>query len=711
MPQRFFIIAAIVTGLGGLATAGAWMATHCAGQLLPVPSAQLKADDRAPSSGNTIMWTSTVADDAEVVKSGERSDAKPAASHKQAAAGRETIASSHVLQLPPVAPAARAPDWVEAERRLADLRQARQEWGVHANELRVLYAQMADPKTYNLSDYPPLLDQLSRWQAEFPRSAAPLVVAANANIAYAWQARGSGTADTVTAEGWALFRARIQESQRLLKEALKLGPEDGEVYRALITIGLATSVPKAQARAWLRAGQKLDPTYFPMYEQMAVYLLPRWQGEPGDVEQFASELAASLPGDDGLEAAAAVALTVNNLEWPTNDTLFYGQYDRELLMRAAETLLRRHDGERYAQFAALCALATQDHAAAQRIRPVLTRFDANHKVWLWETSYKKFRNWSAASDCPHGEESWIWSSEADGSGIAFHDANHVWCDQQYGRWGARLTDIRSRQTRAILPHPGGAVNVMAVDRRRDWIVLASWRGKFVGWSLFDLAADSTPITHATAEKCDCLAIHPQEPRVFWTEGKTLRSWDFKAEKAGPQIELPAPARKLCFSPDGSVLAAQVNRIVVYDPEAGTIKAELVHSGMKPPPALDCRWLLGVDDQGRVLAAGQIGKPIRSPVVRFAADGKTWETLLADVRSNNCHLSPDGRLVGVVRALPGGPSAIAVWDLESRKRIKYFDGHWNRIGQIAFSPDNRKMASIATEADAIRIWSLADAIEK
>jgi COMPASS component SWD3 len=99
-----------------------------------------------------------------------------------------------------------------------------------------------------------------------------------------------------------------------------------------------------------------------------------------------------------------------------------------------------------------------------------------------------------------------------------------------------------------------------------------------------------------------------------------------------------------------------------------------------------------------------------PVLRFAADGTTWETLIADTRSSESYISDDRRLLAVARLPDAGPSPIEVWDLVSGKRIKRLDGHWNRVRQMSFSADGRRLASVGAQADAIKIWSLDDVVE-
>jgi len=321
--------------------------------------------------------------------------------------------------------------------------------------------------------------------------------------------------------------------------------------------------------------------------------------------------------------------------------------------------------------------------------------------------------WAGAAESPTSEDNWVWSTQAGCAGIAFGlDQKHVWCAQQVGKSAVNYMNVRTGELEWGLPHPGGAVNALAVDRERKWVVFSAYRGKLVGWRLHHLYTASEPIDHPTAEKCDALAIHPKLPRIYWTESKMLRSWDIVADKPGPEIELPAVARKIRFSPDGKLMGVDMTRVVVYDAETGHMKYELPHAAMQPRPEFNCKWLLAIDDEGRVIVhATTIGQqPTKVPVLRFAADGTSWETLIPDARSSESYISDDRRLLAVARFPDAGPQPIEVWDLESGKRIKRFDGHWNRVRQMSFSADGRRLASVGVQADAIKIWSLDDVVE-
>ena len=204
------------------------------------------------------------------------------------------------------------------------LRQERKERPGAIDDLLSWYSFLAMPEYTESQDIPEHCTKLAEWRREFPNSPTPLIVLALAHIRHAWNARGSSWASTVTQEGWELFQSRIEEAHKLLERAVELGVKDGAAFSALIEVAKAKSLSHELTRAYLNAGMKLDPTYMEMYKQMAVYLLPRWLGEPGDVEAFAAEIVERLPRDDGLDAYGQIAYQVNQFDCLDSNTLFWG---------------------------------------------------------------------------------------------------------------------------------------------------------------------------------------------------------------------------------------------------------------------------------------------------------------------------------------------------------------------------------------------------
>jgi hypothetical protein len=259
---------------------------------------------------------------------------------------------------------------VEAE--LEKLRKDRRILPTGEDELSRWYAKLSQKSFTQSADYPQHIERLELWRGEVPGTSTPLVVMAAAYIKFAWEARGGGYANTVTPEGWRLFGERIDIAHELLNEALLMEIKDPEVYCQLLVVAKAKGLPVEQARGWVEAGRKIDPTYFKLYRNMTGYLLPKWSGQSGDIEEFASEVARDVGGDNGLLAVAHIAWEVHNAERLNIDPLFWGKFDRGLLAQAGEKCAQTYPESPYLiELGALCAVAAQDHSLARRLQPAV----------------------------------------------------------------------------------------------------------------------------------------------------------------------------------------------------------------------------------------------------------------------------------------------------------------------------------------------------
>jgi hypothetical protein len=621
----------------------------------------------------------------------------------------ETIPTGESLRRSPPRRVARLPAWHELDQSVEVSRELRKRWGLPYTDIANHYNWLASPTASESKTLEEHLKHLERGLNEAPESPAGRVVMAKALLHHAWEARGSDVASTVTEEGWRLFHERAARAHRLLDEAIALGVKDGEAYARLVNVGYAEGHSRDQVQAWVDAGMKLDPTYYAIYDEMAVYLLPRWMGQPGDIERFAADVASKVSGDNGLEAYARIALSTQNYECGWGETLFRGEYDPKMLVRGAEVLLKRNPGSSVAgHFAALCSLVAQDHEAAKRVRPYVGEYKAEDKVWAWQNSLNHFREWSSATECPKGGERWVFAGLMGTPGIAFgNESQHVWVAQQLGRSAANLMDTRSGSVDLALPSPGGVVNGFVFDAGRKWAVLSAWQGPLTGWMFWDLSGAHPPITHETKEQCQSLAIHPKRPLIFWSEGQAVRSWDVAADAAGTEIKIAEHVHTLFLSADGSLMAANH---WIYDTVTGTLKFRLGMPAPGQPLKIRIGNILAIDEGGQVWATvvSAAPKDPRASLVRFSPDGATWETVLDDIGWDRAWLSPDRKLLATAPAIANGTSVsrIDVWNIAAQKRVKQFDGHWNSIQQLVFSPDGNNLASVELWADAVKIWPLA-----
>jgi hypothetical protein len=169
------------------------------------------------------------------------------------------------------------------------------------------------------------LARLEKWRAQYPESITVHTVLAGAYVNYAWQARGGGYANSVTEEGWDLFRERIHKAEEYVLAGRKLSPTDPQLdLEDLVIGGKGLNWNREQYNAVFNDAIRREPLYEPLYFQKEEYLLPRWSGKRGDVEQFALQ-AMQLTQD--AEGKAMYARLAGHLRrYLDENTWFFEQY-------------------------------------------------------------------------------------------------------------------------------------------------------------------------------------------------------------------------------------------------------------------------------------------------------------------------------------------------------------------------------------------------
>jgi hypothetical protein len=382
---------------------------------------------------------------------------------------RGTARATRYVPPPPTpAPQPHHWKWDEVEQEMDRLRAERTDQPAAGKQLAAWYDQLYKPDFTGSKDYTQHFDHLKEWRKSFPDSPTPLLVLARSYINWAWEARGTGLAYTVSEEGWDLFNTRISEARIFLKRALELPQKDAEGYALLVTIATAKGHPESQAREWVAKGMEIDSRYNPLYMNMANYLLPRWHGNPGDIERFAAEIADKLPGDDGLDAYAHIAWAANEADCTGSETLFFGGFDRKRLAEAALVVEKRYAHiPVLMHFAALCTIAANDHAAAIRIRPHVENYYQNAAIWPWEFTHKDFLRWCDSEEVPSDQTYQVWTSHYPHGGVSFaKNSRYIWCGCEYNQ-PAVLIDLQQQRVRKRLSVPTATVNNVAVDLEKN----------------------------------------------------------------------------------------------------------------------------------------------------------------------------------------------------------------------------------------------------
>lgn len=170
----------------------------------------------------------------------------------------------------------------------------------------ILFATLEGPAQEHPMSYSQREVGLKAWQNQRPDSPFMMSCIGSFYVGYAWLARGSGYANTVTPEGAKVFEERLEKGEKFIQAASREGPRDAGVLATLMSYHLAKSPNREAVDKLALEAAKKGRFGFPALAAYATYLLPRWHGQPGDLVRAADQLRRQTGNDD---AYAAMALT------------------------------------------------------------------------------------------------------------------------------------------------------------------------------------------------------------------------------------------------------------------------------------------------------------------------------------------------------------------------------------------------------------------
>lgn len=137
---------------------------------------------------------------------------------------------------------------------------------------------------------------LNDWLKARPDSDSAKIALADLLENYAWKARGSGYASTVSKEGWKLFAERLQQARDVLAKVKKRDPV---YYSTEQTLALGQGWQRADYEKLYTECRNVYPDYQNAIQQKMNWLRARWFGEEGDSLRVLEEECNKLPGIAG----------------------------------------------------------------------------------------------------------------------------------------------------------------------------------------------------------------------------------------------------------------------------------------------------------------------------------------------------------------------------------------------------------------------------
>ncbi len=119
-------------------------------------------------------------------------------------------------------------------------------------------------------------------------------------VAWGWDARGGGWANTVTPEGWRLLRERLDKADAVMTAAWKADPMEVTYPLMMLSVGLGNDFPEPQMKLWFTRAVRADPDAdrppFGLiqdpYEIRRETLQPKWGGSREQLLAFGRECLA-----------------------------------------------------------------------------------------------------------------------------------------------------------------------------------------------------------------------------------------------------------------------------------------------------------------------------------------------------------------------------------------------------------------------------------
>jgi hypothetical protein len=155
-------------------------------------------------------------------------------------------------------------------------------------------ARARDPK-----DWEQELARISEWRQQNPASTAVDIVEAAILQSWAWSARGTGYARTVTPEAWKLFNERMNRAQEVLFRSKDRSSNNPLWFYEYMEVALQLGWERAEFRALYDAAIARFPHFHPLYFSMIRSLEPRWGGSIEEIDAYIAEVVKQAKAREG----------------------------------------------------------------------------------------------------------------------------------------------------------------------------------------------------------------------------------------------------------------------------------------------------------------------------------------------------------------------------------------------------------------------------
>ena len=259
---------------------------------------------------------------------------------------------------------------------------------------------------------------------------------------------------------------------------------------------------------------------------------------------------------------------------------------------------------------------------------------------------------------------------------------------------ARIWDIGEVREVAVLRGHQAQVNCVAISPTGQYIVTGSWDGTVRCWDANTAQQLAVLVGHQGAVWC--VAVSPNGRFIVSGSGdRTIRKWDVATceEQAVYQGHV-SDVKGVAVSHDAlRIVSAADETLRVWDAASNGSVAELRrHNNRINSVAVSSNGEYVVSGAG-----GEFGWPDNTVRVWDAASGE--EIAICSHRDPvyGVAISPDSQYVA-----SAGQGVVLVWDTKRGRKIAALRGHSERINNVNFSPDGKRIVSGSWDCTA-RVW--------
>ena len=222
-------------------------------------------------------------------------------------------------------------------------------------------------------------------RGKYPNEAFSALLEARYWLDYAWYARGSGLASSVTPEGWKLFRERLERAEQILSDSKPYASVLPNWYALMIRVLSALGKGTERNETFIEGASRFK-TYPDIFSEMMLYNLPQWGGSWEAVDLVARWPLEKLKSSEGYQVYARAYWNIGTSQLWQDQVLFRDtKADWPMIKRGFDQLTKQYSSSKWLLngYACMACMAND----AETYRDIREKIGEDLQIRAWEYTY------------------------------------------------------------------------------------------------------------------------------------------------------------------------------------------------------------------------------------------------------------------------------------------------------------------------------------